>query len=132
MANDFPGINIIAAHAGDWAWWPEAAELASGKPNLYLDLSTGQNRTRRWPIEEFYRPLRHMINMAGWHKILFGSDWPVLKHYLSQADWVKKFAEIPEEVQQAGIRFTEKRDLSHFGRKCRRIAWLGKLVVLTV
>ena len=123
VANDIPDLKIIAAHCGD-CWWPEAAELASGKPNLFLDLSTWQNRTRRWPVEEFYRPLRHIINIAGRHKILFGSDWPIMKLYLSQADWVKKFTEIPEAVRQAGIEFSEKEVTAILGGNAAKLLGL--------
>ncbi|MFC1990948.1 amidohydrolase family protein [Chloroflexota bacterium] len=125
VVKDFPGINIIAAHAGGYfAWWPEAAELASGNPNLYIELSTWQNRTRKWPIEEFYKPLRKIINVAGRHKVMFGSDWPALMNYMSQADWVKKFTDIPEEVRQAGIEFTEKEITGILGGNAARVLGL--------
>jgi len=123
VANDFPGINIIMAHCGS-CWWPEGAELASYKPNLFVDLATWQNKTRRWPIEEFYKPLRHIINIAGRHKVMFGTDWPIMKLYLSQADWVKKFTEIPEEVRQAGIEFTENEINGILGGNAARVLGL--------
>ena len=109
VANDFPNLKIIMAHAGG-SYWPEAAAMAGFKPNVYLDLSMWQMKLLRHPVDEFYRPLRSMIDTAGRSKILFGSDWPALRliRRLPHAAWVKAVKEPPEEVKAAGIEFSEK------------------------
>ncbi|MFC1943340.1 amidohydrolase family protein [Chloroflexota bacterium] len=101
VANDFPDLNIIMGHAG-FCWWPEAVSIASNKANIYLDLSGWQPRARRLSIEEFYKPLRTMINNIGSARILFGSDWPALRLLLNQQRWVNAFKDPPEEAKVTG------------------------------
>jgi len=108
VANDFPDLKIIMAHAG-LCWWEEAATIASNKPNVYLDVSWWQPRFLVDPVTQFYRPLRSMISMAGPSKVLFGSDWPVFRQMrkLDHEAWVNVFKRVPEEIEEAGIRFTD-------------------------
>ena len=109
VANDFPDLKIIMAHAGG-AFWPEAASIAGFKTNVYLDLAMWQMRLLRHPVEEFYRPLRSMIDTAGRSRILLGSDWPGMRlvRRLPHAAWIRAIKEPPEEVKAAGIEFTEQ------------------------
>lgn len=65
LANAFPGLRLVVAHAGLWEWreYLSAAALAE---NLYLDIS-------------FQSPevMRAAIDVAGPRRILFGSDFPM-------------------------------------------------------
>jgi len=121
VAADFPDLTIILAHAG-YCWWPEALSIAGNKPNIYVDLSGWQPRTRRLPVEEFYKPLRTMINGMGSSRILFGSDWPALRLFGGgQSNWVKVFNEPPDSVIEAGISFTEDEISAILGGNAARL-----------
>lgn len=104
VCNAFPDLKIVAAHAA-YCWWEELAELASNKANLYIDLASWQTRTRRHKDVEFYRVLRKLLNTVGARRVLLGSDYPSMRTYMSQKDWVNVFKEIPDYVKEAGIEF---------------------------
>lgn len=107
IANDFPNLTIILAHAGH-CWWPEAIEIAGGKPNLCVDLAGWQSRTQGHPVDEFYIPLRKIIDKIGPYRILFGSDWPAYRLFRGgNATWIKAFTDPPGLVTEAGISFTK-------------------------
>lgn len=106
VANDFPNLTLILAHAG-FCWWQEALNVASVKPNIYMDLAGWQPKIRRRPIDEFYVPLRTILDTIGPSRVLFGSDWPALRLFGGgQANWVKVFTNPPESVKEAGVTFT--------------------------
>lgn len=108
VANDFPGLILILAHAG-FCWWPEALDIAGTKPNVYIDLAGWQPKTIRRPIDEFYIPLRTILDTIGPSRILFGSDWPAFRLFKGgQADWVKAFTHPPNALNQVGITFTKE------------------------
>jgi predicted TIM-barrel fold metal-dependent hydrolase len=121
VASDFPDLKIILAHAG-FCWWPEALNIASTKPNVFLDLAGWQPKTQRHPVEEFYRPLRIMIDTIGPGRILFGSDWPALRLFKGgQGNWIKSFKEPPLSVQEAGITFSEEEIDAILGNNAAKI-----------
>jgi predicted TIM-barrel fold metal-dependent hydrolase len=107
VCNYFPDLNIIAAHGG-YCWMEELIDLASNKTNLYIDLAAWQTKTRRRKDIEFYKTLRHVLNTIGARRVLFGSDWPPMRLYMSQKDWVNVFKEIPDYVKEAGIEFKDE------------------------
>ena len=109
VANDFPELKIIMAHAAG-CWWEEAASITSNKLNLYLDLAWWQVPYLALPGREFYGRLRTLINIAGRSRVLFGSDWPAMRQVrrLNHAAWTKVVKESPEKAKEMGIDFTEE------------------------
>jgi predicted TIM-barrel fold metal-dependent hydrolase len=70
VAADFPDLDIIMAHPS-FPWQDEALSIASHKPRVYLDLSG-------WS-PKYFSPL--LVQYAGSllrHKVLFGTDFPVI------------------------------------------------------
>jgi predicted TIM-barrel fold metal-dependent hydrolase len=121
VANDFPNLTVILAHAG-FCWWEEAVNLATTKPNILVDLAGWQPKTHRHPIEEFYLPLRKMIDAMGPSRILFGSDWPALRLFRGgQGTWVKTFTDPPDALDASGISFTTEEIESILGGNAVRI-----------
>lgn len=106
VAVDFPELPVILAHCGD-CYWEEAARLASGKPNMFLDIAGWQQRARRRPVDELYGPLRTVLNIASARKVLWGSDWPALNSYMSQAEWIDYLRNPPDSAREAGIEFSQ-------------------------
>lgn len=108
VANDFPQLKLIMAHAG-FCWWEEALSVAHNKPNLYLDLSGWQPRLLHHPREEFYLPLRRILDGIGPSRVMFGSDWPAYRKLRGgQASWVRIFKNLAIDAVQYQIRFTEE------------------------
>jgi uncharacterized protein len=71
VAVDFPDMPIILAHPS-FPWQEEALAIAQHKPNVYIDLSG-------WSPKYFPPILVRYANSLLQHKMLFGSDWPVIK-----------------------------------------------------
>ncbi len=107
VAVDFPELKLIAAHMGGRAWWQELLALASVRPNIYLDISGWQRELVLRPLE-FYRTLRLVMDSAARDRVLFGSDWPVLKVVLSEKDWVSALREPDEAAAGSGIEFSRE------------------------
>ncbi|MBB4199484.1 hypothetical protein GGD83_003300 [Rhodoblastus sphagnicola] len=70
VAVDFPDMPIILAHPS-FPWQDEALAVATHKPNVYIDLSG-------WSPRFFPANLVQYANTVLKHKMLFGSDWPVI------------------------------------------------------
>ncbi|MFC2066875.1 amidohydrolase family protein [Chloroflexota bacterium] len=109
VSSDFPNLKIILGHACG-AYWPGAAAMAANKANVFLDICWWQPRFLRRPLENFYRPLRSMLDMCGSSKVMFGSDWPAYRvgRRSTHALFVKAFTEISDEVKAAGIEFKDE------------------------
>jgi len=121
VANDFPGLVLILAHAG-FCWWPEALNIASTKPNVYIDLAGWQPKTHHCVTNDFYLPLRTMLDTIGPSRILFGSDWPAFRLFKGgEAAWVKVFTHLPDILNQAGITFTREAIDAILGGNASRI-----------
>ncbi len=82
VAVDFPEMPIILAHPS-FPWQEEALAVAQHKPNVYIDLSG-------WSPKYFPPILVKYANSILRHKVLFGSDWPVI----APDRWLKDFAEL--------------------------------------
>jgi predicted TIM-barrel fold metal-dependent hydrolase len=81
VAADFPDMTIIIAHPS-WPWQDEALSVCLHKNNVYIDLSG-------WSPKYFPPQLVQYANTQLKHKMLFGSDFPVL----APDRWLKDFAE---------------------------------------
>jgi len=81
VAADFPDMTIIMAHPSV-PWQDEALAIAGHKPNVYIDLSG-------WSPKYFPPQLVQQANSLLRHKMLFGSDFPVLTPDRWMADFEK-------------------------------------------
>jgi uncharacterized protein len=70
VAADFPGLTIIMAHPSV-PWVDEQISIATHKANVFIDLSG-------WSPKYFPPALVKAANGRLRHKMLFGSDFPVL------------------------------------------------------
>jgi predicted TIM-barrel fold metal-dependent hydrolase len=83
VAVDFPDMPIIIAHPS-FPWQDEALSVCLHKPQVYIDLSG-------WSPKYFPPNLVQYANTQLKHKVLFGSDYPVL----TPDRWLKDFAALP-------------------------------------
>jgi hypothetical protein len=70
VAADFPDMPIIMAHPS-FPWQDEALSVATHKPQVYIDLSG-------WSPKYFPPLLVQYANTLLKHKVLFGTDFPLL------------------------------------------------------
>ena len=70
VAVDFPDMPIIMAHPS-FPWQDEALSICLHKPNVYIDLSG-------WSPKYFAPQLVQYANTRLKHKVLFGSDYPLI------------------------------------------------------
>jgi predicted TIM-barrel fold metal-dependent hydrolase len=82
VAVDFPDMPIILAHPS-WPWQDEALSMCLHKPQVYIDLSG-------YSPKYFPPQLVRFANTQLKHKILFGTDYPLI----TPERWLKDFAEI--------------------------------------
>jgi len=81
VAADFPDLPIIMAHPAV-PWQEEQLSVALHKPNAYIDLSG-------WSPKYFEAKLVQYANTLLKHKVLFGSDNPVIQPERWLADFDK-------------------------------------------
>ena len=79
VAVDFPTMPIVIAHPS-FPWQENALAVATHKPQVYIDLSG-------WSPKYFPPILLQYMNGLLKHKMLFGSDFPVL----TPDRWVEDF-----------------------------------------
>jgi hypothetical protein len=82
VAADFPGLTVILAHPSV-PWQAEAISMATHKSNVYIDLSGW--RPKYFPAE--------LVRAAGGqlrHKVMFGSDYPLI----TPERWLADFDEL--------------------------------------
>ena len=81
VAVDFPGMPIILAHPS-FPWQDEAISICLHKPDVYIDLSG-------WSPKYFPASLIQYANTLLKHKVLFGSDYPLITPDRWMADFEK-------------------------------------------
>jgi predicted TIM-barrel fold metal-dependent hydrolase len=82
VAVDFPDMPIIMAHPS-FPWQDEAISICLHKPQVYIDLSG-------WSPKYFAPNLVQYANTLLKHKVLFGSDFPLL----TPDRWIADFANV--------------------------------------
>jgi len=82
VAVDFPDMPIILAHPS-FPWQDEAISICLHKPEVYIDLSG-------WSPKYFPANLIQYSNTLLKHKVLFGSDYPLI----TPDRWLADFAKI--------------------------------------
>ena len=87
VAVDFPDMPIIMAHPS-FPWQDEALSVCLHKPQVYIDLSG-------WSPKYFPPQLSQYANTLRTHKMLFGSDYPML----TPDRWLADFAQIPIKAE---------------------------------
>jgi len=89
VAVDFPDMGVILAHPS-FPWQDEALSVCLHKPQVYIDLSG-------WSPKYFPPNLIQYANTLLKHKMLFGSDYPLITPDRWMADFEK--ISIKDEVR---------------------------------
>ena len=83
VAVDFPDLPIVMAHPS-FPWQDEAISICLHKPQVYIDLSG-------WSPKYFSPTLVQYANSLLKHKVMFGSDYPML----TPDRWLSDFQALP-------------------------------------
>ena len=94
-----PGLKIIAAHLGGYRAWREAQRYLVGR-ELWLDSSSTVGYL---PVSE----AKKIILNHGCDKVLWGSDYPAVRHTQAVED-IRKMGFSPEQEEQIFFRNAEK------------------------
>jgi uncharacterized protein len=88
VASDFPRLQIVMAHPA-WPWQDEQLAVAQHKPNTWIDLSG-------WSPRRFSPDLVRNIKGALADRVLFGTDYPFIRH----EQWLDAWAtlDVPDEI----------------------------------
>jgi len=87
VAHQYPGVNFILAHGGVMNV-DEAVLLCAFRPNVYLDISGFlASFDSSGPIDALRSLFKRKIN----HKIIFGTDWPILGFKNTYSTIIQKF-----------------------------------------
>lgn len=121
VAQDFPGLKIIAAHMArfDWRQW---AQLAQYRPNLYGDLAM-------WQVfavvnyERFCRDLREILDIAGTDAVLFGTDACSFSALVPNEQFVQILRDLPRKAP-SGIKFAEEEVAAILGGNAQKVLGL--------
>ncbi|MGE0734179.1 MAG: amidohydrolase family protein [Alphaproteobacteria bacterium] len=70
VAIDFPELKLLGIHIGI-PWTDEMISMAWKHENVFIGVDA--YAPKHWPA-----PLVHYLNTYGKHKVLFGTDWPVI------------------------------------------------------
>ncbi|MDP3705156.1 MAG: amidohydrolase family protein [Legionellaceae bacterium] len=90
IAERYPNLTLILAHAGKPHWYAEAIDMLVTYPNVYADTALVSPDDLKYLCED-----NHNIS----NKILFGSDWPVAGSYSNLIhDYLQ--ADIPQSILQ--------------------------------
>ncbi|HEU4651100.1 MAG TPA: amidohydrolase family protein [Croceibacterium sp.] len=82
VAVDFPDMKIILAHPS-WPWVDQSLSMALHKDNVFIDLSG-------WSPKYFPKQVIQYANTQLKHKMLFGSDFPLIH----PDKWIAAAAEV--------------------------------------
>nr|WP_174565316.1 4-hydroxyphenyl-beta-ketoacyl-CoA hydrolase [Rhodococcus yunnanensis] len=95
VAADFPDLTIVLAHPSV-PWVDSQIAIATHKSNVYIDLSG-------WSPKYFPPQLVRAASGMLRHKVLFGSDFPVI-----QVDrWMKDFADLDIKAEAVPLIFKQ-------------------------
>ncbi|MEM7570365.1 MAG: amidohydrolase family protein, partial [Pseudomonadota bacterium] len=70
VAIDFPDLKLIGIHIGV-PWTDEMIAMAWKHENVYIGIDA-------YAPKHLPASLKHYMNSYGSHKVLFGTDWPVI------------------------------------------------------
>lgn len=119
LGADFPDLTVIAAHCGGVFGYQQMISLMTTKLNILVDISAWQlPATKNYPY--FCRALREVMDFAGCERILFGSDSPSFRSFMSNADWVQTINDLPRNAPE-GITFTEAEIAAVLGGNAQRV-----------
>lgn len=96
LAVRHPGLRIVLDHGakpgiarGQWADWAAGIRALAGCPQVFCKLSGLWTEAGPGaPVAATAPYARHLLDCFGAHRVLWGSDWPVLERAGSYTEWL--------------------------------------------
>ena len=96
---DHCGVPELAS--GDLAFWREQLREISRRPNLACKISGIIAYAAGEITADTLRPVvEHAIDCFGWHRLVWGSDWPVCNLTRDLGSWTRLLGEILSEASE--------------------------------
>ena len=93
---DFPDLTVIVAHLG-LEWWRDLIALGKVCDNVMCDFCALQ-RTAKTNYEQFRYILRRFLDEFGSHRVMFGTDAPLVEDDLPAKEWVELVKGLPYQA----------------------------------
>ena len=113
LINRCPGVSFILDHCGNplvkeretEPWRAYIGEIASF-PNVDCKVSgIVVNADRRnWTAENLRPYVEYVMEVFGWDRVMFGSDWPVCTLAASYSEWVEALVLLTEDAGESNER----------------------------
>ena len=102
---DFPDLTVIVAHLG-YEWWRDLIALGKVRENVMCDFCAWQ-RIAKSNYAQFRYILRRFLDEFGSHRVMFGTDAPLVEDDLPAKEWVELVKGLPYQPK-ASHPFTEE------------------------
>ena len=113
LARRCPDVQFVLDHIGKPGirhglrepWWSQMRELA-GLPNVVCKISgvITEADHANWNREQIKPYVAHAIDMFGFDRVMFGSDWPVAELTHGYGDWVDLVDEVVSGCSEGELR----------------------------
>ena len=115
---DFPDLTVIVAHLG-FEWWRDLIALGKVRENVVCDFCAWQSIAKN-NYEQFRYILRRFLDEFGSHRVMFGSDAPLVEEDLSSKEWVQLVKGLSLKPADS-YHFTEKEIVALLETNARRL-----------
>lgn len=114
LVSECPGTRFILDHCGNAPildgkkmeqWKKDIAKVAERK-NVVGKVSgiIAQVKKGDWSVEQLAPAVKHTIDVFGWDRVMFASDWPVCTLGAALKDWVAAAKEIVNDQSELNQR----------------------------
>lgn len=114
LVGECPGTRFILDHCGNApildakkmeAWKKDIAKVAEHK-NVVGKVSgiIAQLKKGEWKTDQLAPAVKHTIEVFGWDRVMFASDWPVCTLAATLKEWVTALKEIVKDQPEANQR----------------------------
>ena len=114
LAGECPGTRFVLDHCGNAPildakkmeqWKKDIAKVAENK-NVVGKVSgiIAQVKKGHWSVDQLAPAVKHTIEVFGWDRVMFASDWPVCTLGAPLKDWVAAAKEIVKDQPEANQR----------------------------
>ena len=123
LVEQCPEVSFVLDHLGNpsigkgaFEPWGQSIRRLADLPNLSCKVSGAVTRAdwKTWKPEQLKPYIDHVLHTFGFHRVLFGSDWPVCTLACSLRRWVEVLGELTSGCTRA-----ERERL--WGKNCREL-----------
>jgi predicted TIM-barrel fold metal-dependent hydrolase len=109
---------VVVAHLG-FEWWRDLIALGKVRENVMCDFCAWQ-RIAKSNYEQFRYILRRFLDEFGSHRVMFGTDAPLIEDAMSSKEWVEVVEGLPHQ-KKATHPFTEEEVIALLEKNARTL-----------